>query len=124
MVEIKAWANPSLPDDPILQVTLPDTSSKSPVVSINAGGIKVVREVNEEVQEVNEIRWKEWRLGPGWVDLRLTITENITLSTTGQHGRPLVSRALPSHLHSLHLTASNLTADCLTGAVYSGNGTS
>lgn len=70
------------------------------------------KEVDKGVKE----RWEE-RIGPGWVHLRLTVTENLTLSTAGQHGTHLASVFLPPHLHSLHLTASNLTTDCHTGRV-------
>lgn len=109
LVEIRLWANPNLPDEPILQVTLPGNSSKPPLATLYPDGVRMDGEVEEKDEGM------EWRLGPGWIELRLAITENMTLSTTRESSWHLVNSPLPRHLHSLHLTASNLTANCPTG---------
>ncbi|KAG0727418.1 hypothetical protein GWK47_034735 [Chionoecetes opilio] len=111
VVAILAWADPSTPDAPILQITLPDPS-RPHLIALHADRIK--EEVGEEVREA----WLDggW-LGPGWAKLRLDLTDNVTLSVAGQDGRHLVSRPLPRHLHNLHLAGSNLTADCHSGQV-------
>lgn len=111
VLTVLVWADPDTPDAHILQVTLPDPS-RPREIALHAEGIteKVLEEETEE-------DWGEGRLGPGWVELRLAISDNVTLSTAGKDGRHLLSRPLPRHLHDLHLAGSNLTVDCSSGQV-------
>lgn len=109
VVAVRAWVDPNIPDAPILQMTFPDLS-RPHLIALHAEGVK--EKVDEEVVEEE---WGERRVGPGWVELQLTITDNVTLSTAGEERRHLLSRPLPPHLHSLHLAANNLTADCHSG---------
>lgn len=109
VLTVLVWADPDTPDAHILQVTLPDPS-RPREIALHAEGIteKVLEEETEE-------DWGEERVGPGWVELRLAISDNVTLSTAGKDGRHLLSRPLPRHLHDLHLAGSNLTVDCSSG---------
>ena len=106
VLTVRAWADPDIPDAHILQVTFPDPS-RPRVIALHAEGV-----MEEEVEEED---WGEKRVGPGWVELRLAISDNVTLSTAGKDGRRLLSRPIPRHLHDLHLAGSNLTVDCHSG---------
>ena len=101
VVTVRVWTDPDKPEAPILQMTLPDTP-RPHLITLHAQGIG--EEINDD-DELNE----------GWMELQLTIAENVTLSTSGKNARHLLSRPLPRHLHSLHLAGSNLTVDCHSG---------